>query len=220
MPVPTHSPDCKTKMFPTTCPDCGDDVFFFSCTCGSKVFFDLPNYPWNPHEDRCIPYLLRIIKEIQKVPDGEVRSLIEEYSKVSGIPIPKQVQRQLDDLDRKLSNQLKIIDVPARMKSIQIIGTIISITPQVNFLKRFNYSDNQMGRAFLGKLAKEGYIEVIIRKEADSNYVSEQYHVFHKFQPFKRSVLRQNNRVIAILNSFQLPDGRTIWISDRIEPNL
>ena len=40
MAVPSHGIGCKTKTYPTTCPECEQDVFFFSCTCGSRVFFD------------------------------------------------------------------------------------------------------------------------------------------------------------------------------------
>ena len=40
MSVPRHGVDCRTRTFPTKCKDCGDEVFYFSCTCGSKVFFE------------------------------------------------------------------------------------------------------------------------------------------------------------------------------------
>lgn len=40
--VPTHRKTCKTlKCFPCKCPKCGDKVIFWSCTCGSKVYFDV-----------------------------------------------------------------------------------------------------------------------------------------------------------------------------------
>jgi uncharacterized C2H2 Zn-finger protein len=42
MPVPTHGPDCQTKTYwPTICRECGMQVIFWSCTCGSKVFFEV-----------------------------------------------------------------------------------------------------------------------------------------------------------------------------------
>lgn len=37
--VPTHGSDCrKVRSYPTACPYCGTRVFYFECTCGSKVF--------------------------------------------------------------------------------------------------------------------------------------------------------------------------------------
>ena len=44
-----HGFYCKTHTFPTKCRFCGSDVFFFSCDCGSKVFFDELGSPWPVH---------------------------------------------------------------------------------------------------------------------------------------------------------------------------
>lgn len=82
MPVPTHRDGCKTRMFSTICPDCGEQVYYFSCTCGSKVFFDLPTPPWDPHEIRCIPYLIRYMIEIEHVPESHIRDIVEEHSRI------------------------------------------------------------------------------------------------------------------------------------------
>lgn len=40
MPVPNHGPTCQTFTVPTRCSRCGERVFYFQCTCGSKVYFD------------------------------------------------------------------------------------------------------------------------------------------------------------------------------------
>lgn len=40
MPVPNHGPTCQTLTYPTRCSRCGESVFYFQCTCGSKVYFD------------------------------------------------------------------------------------------------------------------------------------------------------------------------------------
>ena len=50
MSVPRHGVDCRTRTFPTKCSKCGDEVFFFSCTCGSQVFFDQLGWPWPEHD--------------------------------------------------------------------------------------------------------------------------------------------------------------------------
>lgn len=49
--VPTHGPDCETRTWPTDCGICGQPVFYFSCTCGSGVFFDALGPPWPRHRD-------------------------------------------------------------------------------------------------------------------------------------------------------------------------
>src|ERR1051326_991514 len=49
MPVPGHRPDCSSKLWRTRCPNCRRTVFFFSCSCGSKVFFEHLGDPWPLH---------------------------------------------------------------------------------------------------------------------------------------------------------------------------
>lgn len=44
-----HGPYCNSITFPTRCRFCGSEVFFFSCDCGSRVFFDELGYPWPIH---------------------------------------------------------------------------------------------------------------------------------------------------------------------------
>ena len=50
MSVPQHGLNCRTHTFPTTCNHCGDAVFFFSFTCGSRVFLDDLGWPWPEHD--------------------------------------------------------------------------------------------------------------------------------------------------------------------------
>jgi hypothetical protein len=39
--IPTHGYGCrKICCYPTSCPSCGGNVFYYQCSCGSKVFFD------------------------------------------------------------------------------------------------------------------------------------------------------------------------------------
>ena len=47
---PNHGSDCRTdKCFWFTCNRCSSQVFFYSCTCGSRVVFDEPGGNWPQH---------------------------------------------------------------------------------------------------------------------------------------------------------------------------
>ena len=46
----SHGLWCQSKTYPTTCRYCSRRVFFFSCDCGSAVFFDSLGDPWPIHE--------------------------------------------------------------------------------------------------------------------------------------------------------------------------
>lgn len=40
----SHGKHCHLRSFQTSCPRCGEDVLYWECTHGSKVFFQYPPY--------------------------------------------------------------------------------------------------------------------------------------------------------------------------------
>ena len=51
----THGWWCNTKTRPWRCKYCKEDILYFTCDCGCKVFFEKPAPPWEQHE--CQEYL-------------------------------------------------------------------------------------------------------------------------------------------------------------------
>ena len=45
-----HGVYCKTTTFPLKCKYCQQQIFFFSCDCGSRVLFDELGPPWPIHD--------------------------------------------------------------------------------------------------------------------------------------------------------------------------
>ena len=45
----THGWWCNTKTYPTNCPSCNQPVFYFSCDCGCRIFFNKLGQPWPIH---------------------------------------------------------------------------------------------------------------------------------------------------------------------------
>ena len=46
----THGHWCNTRTYPTQCPRCKSQVFFFQCDHESRVFFDHLDQPWPIHD--------------------------------------------------------------------------------------------------------------------------------------------------------------------------
>ena len=46
----THGSWCNTRTYPTQCPRCTSQVFFFQCDHESRVFFDHLDQPWPIHD--------------------------------------------------------------------------------------------------------------------------------------------------------------------------
>ena len=50
MPAPTHGPHCRTvACYQSTCKECRQEVYYWSCNCGSQVLFDRLGEPWPLH---------------------------------------------------------------------------------------------------------------------------------------------------------------------------
>ena len=217
MPVPTHREDCETQIWRTKCPDCNETVYFFSCTCGSKVFFDLRRPPWNPHEQRCIPYLVRYLREVKGLSSTHIRQMIEEYSRANDMPIPPDFHREIIAQERRDRGKIIVLDILPSDDHCFVVGNITTVNLKVNFFKRLNCLDNVIGRGFLGKLVDESYVEIVIRGDLDEEtYTCNQFRFFIPLVAFERSRLIQNSRAAASLKAYTLPDGQQLWLADEI----
>ncbi|HXG63940.1 MAG TPA: hypothetical protein VNO70_02465, partial [Blastocatellia bacterium] len=106
-------------------PDCGDIVYFFSCSCGSRVFFDLAEPPWNPHEDRCVPYLIRFLREVERMSPASIRRLVEAYARKRGLVVPPDVRRRLLIDENRETGRTTVLEVLPNGSKITTLGTIV-----------------------------------------------------------------------------------------------
>lgn len=137
----THGWWCGSRTYPTRCRDCGAEVYYFSCNCGCKVFFDNLGWPWPIHD--CTPYL-QAQRQIQ---------LQEEYA-----------QRMVEQCERRQRLDMPIIRRdPLENSVIEEIGVVREFLPKVNVYKNFNLPpQGPIATQLLGNLADEDYAQVTI----------------------------------------------------------
>lgn len=166
MGLPTHSPSCRTWSYKTACPDCKKPVFFFSCNCGSRIFFDLLGPPWPEHRDVCIPYLIKYLSDIERVPKSLIKNRVINYAQEHDLEIPPESLRALrHEVGRNGSQILAIL--PGE-EEIQVLANVVEKNDRVNLLKRSGFSDTSISRTMLGDFCKNEYAEVTLRQEADA----------------------------------------------------
>jgi hypothetical protein len=217
MSVPTHKDDCKTSLYQTLCPDCRDTVFFFSCTRGSRVFFDLPQPPWNPHEERCIQYLIRFLKDVEKMSAMAIRDLVEKYAKERGLAVPRDVRQRLIADENRSTGRTTVLDVLPASAGGMALGTILQIN-QTNIFRRARIPKNAMGRALIGKLADQSLVEVVIREDRDPGTgFANQFTFFVELRRWDSLGLRLGAIAVAVLRDHQLSVGKHVWIAESIE---
>lgn len=216
MPVPTHSPGCTTRLWGTLCSDCGEHVHFFSCSCGSRVFFDDPVPPWRPHGDRCVPYLIRHLRDVENQPISQIRRIVEQHAANLGISLPVKVQSMLRESVRPELLSASIHIIRPEGASYDFEGEVFGIQ-EVNFLKRLGYADNSISRAILGVLAKERYQELILRSRREGT-VNGMYE-FQSYVPARllsETGVRVGSHIGALLRVVALPDSTSAWLADDV----
>lgn len=211
MPVPNHREDCQTRIWRTSCPYCHKQVYYFSCTCGSRVFFDEKGYPWPEHH--CVFYDIHLLFQ-QGMTADDVWGWVRKQSYRTGIPIPVDVKKFLDErrnLRTEVVNEVLPGDEP-----FEIQGEIREIR-KVNFFKRFDYTDNPVTRAVLGKLVKEVYVEVVIREimGSDKSFLN-QVTFFVLDKDLSEIKLRTGMKAYAYLNSVVIDDV-AVWVAEVID---
>lgn len=212
MSVPNHREDCQTMLWWTRCPDCRVRVCFFSCTCGSRVFFEYPGHSWPLHSDRCIPQLYRQLRaEGHSV--RQVRQLVEDESARRHAEIPAELANQLQADEFAETGEPTIAEVEPNGDGQVLTGQIISESRQVNFFKRLNYPDNAFSRAFLGKLVADHYVELRLRGAPDTMYgIAPEVTCFVPLKVYEARSLRVGAVVRINLVAHQLPNDARIWV--------
>lgn len=217
MSVPTHGPGCRTLLWATNCPDCEDRVYFFACNCGSKVFFDQTGGSWPRHADRCIPYLIRSARQAG-LSFSDIRASVHEASRRTGKAVPAPVLDTLREQEYdETGREIVVVVVPAD-DAHTVEGRILSSALQVNFLRRFGYDDTVFGRALLGRLLDEPYVELRVRAMADPvSGVCVQLECFLRRKVWDTLGLHDGCSVAVMVTPRKLRADRSIWVADNVE---
>jgi hypothetical protein len=160
MSVPTHREDCQTRTWKTTCPDCKKPVWFFSCTCGSKVFFDAKGYPWPLHGESCPIYHIRGLIDAGSDPK-QIRKVLESEARLRNTAIPVDIDEYLARYGA--SGKVYYQDVLPSDELCEVDGVVHHID-RINFFKRADLDDNLIIRKMLGELADQLFVEIVIRE--------------------------------------------------------
>lgn len=222
MSVPTHSSSCRSKAFPIICKGCGVTIFYFTCSCGSKVFFDSLGYPWTEHICQDLKDEMELVNGINEFKqkynssDFEIRDFIKQHSVRTGKIISKE---KTDLLNRKLGRiniKTKYLEPPFDQKIKGIEGTVSIINKDINFANLFKIdSSNVFGKAFLGNFLNEKHSEVRIRSVNNENKFFE-YKVYIPTALIVKESIRQNDNIIMRLSIFEAKTGIKIWVSNFI----
>lgn len=180
MPVPTHKLSCTTKAFPTSCPDCGSNVWYFSCNCGSKVYFDTLGFPWPEHicKDREIRETLELLHDVERYSIDEIYNLIVKHEKKFETEMSDNILEIIESVIGKRKYDFVSEEVLCD-ESIDVVdGKVMEYNRNVNLHKKFGYDEGSpFSFGLLGDLGKNKYGEIVIRQSPNEKNVSKEFRV-------------------------------------------
>ena len=229
--VPTHGPWCNTTSWPTSCPQCGQSVFF-RWTCGSAVFFDQLGQPWPIHQDgddsdngnrnAVTPSWVR---DVTRRIDSEGR-FIAEVSEL-GFSVIRSGENSIRDPFRSRQRRgtrnvqpEPIVAVGAGDgETLDITGILRELDRKVDPMKPFGYNDDgpmtiAMGKAMLGARWVGEFGRVTIHTPRSHTRQMESYTAWlpHSFVA-NRKIIR-GITVSASLVSLDASETVRIWFCD------
>ncbi|WP_422359099.1 hypothetical protein [Reichenbachiella sp.] len=202
MPIPTHDTHCVSKAYRTNCPDCSRSVWFFSCNCGSKVFFDQLGIPWPQHScrERNLRELLETLREVERLNDQEIYQRIDEIIARNEVEIPDEISDILDNYLGGRKGKLTIIEVTDLDKLTDIDGQVIEFNRVVSFKSRLKLDmGNAIVVAMAGELLKHEFGELIIRSNPNRKNEVFQYSVLVKKSYLKTNPIKKGDFLLAAI---------------------
>lgn len=147
-----HGKWCGARTFPMTCKDCGEIVFYFTCNCGSKVFFNSLGDPWpkhnclgnKPDKDEMINWDPEDIEEAFR---SKVRHNYERLSQKNWKPAIRSILPEYDEKHQE-------------------IGVIREIVLDIDIYKKFHLdSIGIFGHTLLRELEETKHSQITVHVE-------------------------------------------------------
>ncbi len=139
---PAHGWWCGARTYPTRCRLCGANVFYFSCHCGCKVFFDSLGWPWPEHD--CVGNVLRQV-EI---------SIAEDYA--------RRVAERQEHIRQGWKIPIRACQASGN-EPVEDTGVVRDVVPGVSVFKKLNLQpDSPFAAALLGELADDDCTQITV----------------------------------------------------------
>lgn len=188
-------------------------MFYFTCDCGCKVFFDELGAPWPKHQ--CRGYLNSLIETYG-------REVIERGMAVMmmtpGIERSDEIQVQQahkQDVQQPASKNIIRRD-PVHGAREDVVGIVRELIDGVNVFKRLGASDRPFSRAILGPLAKTQCVQITIHTGALASTDNHSYTFLVDKQLLMQQSIVKGALIRCQLRSLVVPGWTPIWICDRV----
>jgi len=199
------------------CKYCGQQIFYFSCDCGSKVFFDELCSDWPEHD--CTGYYSEPIED--KVSNSEVIKYNEKISwtLITADEIDEGYKEKINVNKKYLySSNVPILFIESKKdKNITITGTVTEIVNTIDIYKIFNLKDNNtIGANLVKEFTKGTYQQITIHTYNLEERNKDSYTALVLESVMKKQNIGKKDTVILNLTGKQVL-GINKWVCTEIE---
>ena len=169
-----HGPWCGSRTFPTSCPTCRARVYYFSCGCGSKVFFDELGGSWPRHDcdTSWARNLKRTIDSTGKITVHLSSSItVVRRGDFSGID-ESLIARARARRDRP--DPIVRID-PEKGAERHVVGVLRELQRTADPLRAFRLEGNVMAQLFLGIIGKQPVGKITVHMQSEESDQQESF---------------------------------------------
>jgi hypothetical protein len=191
----THGWWCAARTFPMHCRSCRADVFYFSCNCGSKVFFDDLGGDWPLHD--CTDH---IVKQVRVAIEAKYADRVAHRRK------PKSWVSPIVALE------------PSGTEVVEDLGIVREVA-EVDVYKKFRVPrEGGLSAAFLGPaLATNEFVQITVHTGGLSADRIHSYTFLLNRKDWKRNAAQQGDLVLFELEGVRTPRGDRYWAGRKIK---
>lgn len=206
-----HGAWCNSRTYPTRCRYCGEDVFFFSCSCGSKVFFDSLGPPWPLHD--CLE------RKRAEFGTENVERAMAIGMMLPGIKRTVRIEKTYSDKvtqSRPRQPQIMRMDAYANAGT-QEQGVVREYKPEVDLFKKFSIEIGTIGAASLRSLGTGKFAQITIHTGGIAGEDNPSFTFFASHKILQRKSIVTGDLIQCNLRGVEVLGNGVIWVCDKIE---
>ena len=182
----SHGAWCGSRTFPTNCPTCRAKVYYFSCDCGSRVFFDDLGGSW-PRHDCDTSWANSLVRTIDSTGRIAVRLSPNVTATRSGdfsgidesLAARARAKRERPDPIVRIDFTPSALEMPSSIpkkgSKKHVLGVLRELQRKANPLKAFRLPDTVMARQFLGVLGQQPVGKITVHMQSETSDQQESF---------------------------------------------
>ena len=223
--VPQHDPSCRTRTYPTTCPECGMRVFFFSCSCQSAVFFESLGAPWPIHDRRtCSAARYEQLRRHGLSPADAGLTVHTEHLR-RGRTVPARVAEAMEidakvEAARRAGPKKKIYRDVLPEENRDFVGTVMSLDRNINVPRHFGLPSHPITSGLLGRLGRGRWHMIRMRdgEAAAEQPIVAELSAFVSARDAADEGVREGQKLLISVEPWTPPGRDPVWVVTEITP--